>query len=283
MTTTTDTRGRIALAAIVGLSACAPAARSTQPPQAAAPIAPPASTAIDVPPADAGAPGRMAHVPAGTLRIGSEFGEADERPLHEVHLAAFDMDLTEVTVAEYAACARAGGCSAAGTAVAWAGVTEADQRLYGDMCNADRPDRQNHPVNCVDWTAADSFCRWAGKRLPTEEEWEYAACGGECSETPRTGTERRFFMGSSHWPLTGAVARGAPGPFGLFDMAGSVWEWTSSAYCRYDRPGCGDPRRVVRGGSFSVVDFSFVRLTDRSPSAVSTKNTSIGFRCARAS
>jgi formylglycine-generating enzyme required for sulfatase activity len=265
---------------IVGLVACAPQVSSPRPPQAADPGAP-APVAVDASPVAASAPGPMAHVPEGTLRIGSEFGKADEKPVHQVHIAAFDMDRTEVTVAQYAACARAGACRAARAEVEWAGVTDSDRRLYGDMCNADRPDRQNHPVNCVDWSAAEAFCRWAGKRLPTEEEWEYAACGGECGETVKSDAQTRFYMGSHHWPLTGPVARGAPGAFGLYDMAGGVWEWTASAYCSYDHPECGDPRRVVRGGSWSVVDYSFVRLTDRSPSAPSTRNTSIGFRCAR--
>ena len=223
----------------------------------------------------------MAHVPEGTLGIGSEFGKADERPVHRVHIAAFEMDRTEVTVAQYAACAQAGACKTARAEVEWAGVTAADQELYGDMCNANRPDRQDHPINCIDWNAADTFCRWAAKRLPTEEEWEYAACGGECGESVK-GAQPRFFMGSHHWPLTGPVAKGPPGAFGLYDMAGSVWEWTASAYCPYDHPACGDPRRVVRGGSWSIVDNTFVRLTDRSPSAPSTRNTSIGFRCVRA-
>jgi formylglycine-generating enzyme required for sulfatase activity len=223
----------------------------------------------------------MARVPEGTLRIGSELGKADERPVHPVHIAAFDIDVTEVTVGQYAACARAGACRAAAAEIEWVGATDEDRRDYGAMCNADRADRQDHPINCVDWTAADTFCRWAGGRLPTEEEWEYAACGGECGETVKAGPQRRFFMGSHHWPLTGPVAKGAPGAFGLYDMAGSLWEWTSSPYCPYDHPACGDPRRVVRGGSWSVVDYTFVRLTDRSPSAPSTKNTSIGFRCVR--
>jgi formylglycine-generating enzyme required for sulfatase activity len=64
-------------------------------------------------------------------------------------------------------------------------------------------------------------------------------------------------------------------------MAGNVWEWTASAYCPYDHPGCGDPRRVVRGGSWSMQDYLFVRLTDRSPADPSNRNTNLGFRCAR--
>ena len=279
-----EARKRAAVAAtIAGLFACGPSTPRPVPlPQSATPPAPAASP-IAAPSPDASAPGRMAHVPEGTLRIGSEFGKADERPVHAVHVSAFDMDMTEVTVARYAACVHAGACPAAGTEVEWAGVTQEDRQLYADMCNADRPDRHDQPINCVDWNAADVFCRWDGKRLPTEEEWEYAACGGECGEKVNGAAQQRFYMGSHRWPFTGPVAKGPAGAFGLYDMAGSVWEWTASAYCPYDHPGCGDPRRVVRGGSWSVIDFSFVRLTDRSPSTPSTRNTSIGFRCAKAS
>jgi formylglycine-generating enzyme required for sulfatase activity len=86
---------------------------------------------------------------------------------------------------------------------------------------------------------------------------------------------------ATRWPFTGRVATTWPGPFGLYDMAGNVWEWTASPYCPYDHPGCGDARRVVRGGSWSVVDYLFVRLSDRSPSDASTRNTNLGFRCAK--
>jgi len=223
--------------------------------------------------------GKMAHIPAADFRMGSEVGEADEMPVHPVHVAAFDMDLTEVTVAEYAACTRAGACVAAPAVVQWPGVTSDDQQLSKDMCNQDRADRQEHAVNCVDWKMADAYCRWAGKRLPTEEEWEYAACGGDCNDLMKSQLGRSVVRGAARWPFTSQVARSWPGPFGLYDMAGNVWEWTASAYCPYDHPGCSDPRSVVRGGSWSMVDYLFVRLTDRSSSDSSTRNTNLGFRC----
>jgi formylglycine-generating enzyme required for sulfatase activity len=224
----------------------------------------------------------MTHIPEATYRMGSEAGEPDERPVHEVHVTAFDMDLTEVTVAQYAKCVKAGGCVPAPTSVQYPGVTRDDQRFYESECNDDRADRQDHAENCVDWSMADAFCRWEGKRLPTEEEWEYAACGGKCEpQTPPKGRAALSIVGSERWRFTSPVAKSWPGPFGLYDMAGNVWEWTASVYCPYDRPGCTDGRRVVRGGSWSVVDFLFVRLTDRSPSDPNTRNTDLGFRCAK--
>jgi formylglycine-generating enzyme required for sulfatase activity len=223
----------------------------------------------------------MARIPEATFQMGSETGEADEKPLHAVHVAAFDMDLTEVTVSQYANCVNGGACVAPSTKVAWPRITSADEQLYAGECNDNRPDRQDHAANCIDWSWADTYCRWAGKRLPTEEEWEYAACGGDCNDALNRGGERSMLRGAARWPFTGRVGRGRPGMFGLYDMAGNVWEWTASFYCPYDHPGCGDPRRVVRGGSWSVVDYLFVRLTDRSPSNPSTRNTNLGFRCAR--
>ncbi len=225
--------------------------------------------------------GRMVRIPGATYRMGSDVGEPDERPAHEVRVEAFEMDLTEVTAGEYAACVAVGRCVPAPTTVRFPGVTGADQQLYDSECNDDRPERRDHPVNCVDWSMADAYCRWAGKRLPTEEEWEYAACGGDCDRAlgDRGGTAS--ILGSERWPFTTRVASSWPGAFGLFDMAGNVWEWTAGTYCAYDRPGCGDPRRVIRGGSWSVVDYLYVRLTDRSPADPTNRTTNVGFRCAR--
>ena len=225
--------------------------------------------------------GRMAHIPSATFRMGSEGGERDEAPVHSVRVGAFDLDVTEVTVAEYASCVKAGACVPAPAVVQWPGVTGDDQQLSKDICNENRPDRQDHAVNCVDWNMADVYCRWTDKRLPTEEEWEYAACGGVCNEETSGPKLRAALATAARWPFTSRVASGSLGPFGLYDMAGNVWEWTASAYCPYDHPGCGDPRRVVRGGSWSMIDYLFVRLTDRSASVLSTRNTNLGFRCAR--
>ena len=231
--------------------------------------------------AQAGPVGRMAHIPEATYRMGSEVGEPDERPVHEVHVAAFDVDLTEVTVAEYAACVHAGGCVPASKEVRFPGSTSEDQWLYGQECNDDRPERQEHAENCVDWNMADTYCRWAGKRLPTEEEWEYAACAGDCDHALGGRGGVAAILGAARWPFTMRVATISPGQFGLYDMAGNVWEWTASRYCPYDHPGCDDPRRVVRGGSWSMADVVSVRLTDRSPADSSNMTTNVGFRCAR--
>ena len=186
-----------------------------------------------------------------------------------------------MTVSQYESCVQAGACAPAASTTAWVGISTVDAELYADECNRDRADRADSAENCVDWSAADAYCRWAGKRLPTEEEWEYAACGGDCNISLNSGGEQAVVRGAATWPRAGHVARGRPGVFGLYDMAGNVWEWTASGYCPYDHPGCGDARRVVRGGSWSLDGYGFVRLTDRAPSDPSARNTNLGFRCAR--
>jgi formylglycine-generating enzyme required for sulfatase activity len=266
--------GALALALLS--SACATVAHttSTEPKEL---VAGEVSAPAELPPE----PATMARIPEATYRMGSDAGEPDERPVHVVHVAAFQMDVTEVTVQAYAACVRAGACRPAPTAIQFPGVTSADEREFADECNDDRADRQSHPVNCVDWASADAYCRWAGKRLPTEEEWEYAACGGDCTKEIGGRGGVAGLLHVERWPYTTRVAATSPGVFGLFDMAGNVWEWTASAYCPYDHPACGDARRVVRGGSWAMEDYLRVRLTDRSPEDPTNRNTNLGFRCAR--
>ncbi|HTQ47663.1 MAG TPA: SUMF1/EgtB/PvdO family nonheme iron enzyme [Polyangiaceae bacterium] len=267
---------------LVGVAACAmgnPQVPQTTLAPSAASIATSAPEGVTA--AQPNPVGRTAHVPEATFRMGSDVGEPDERPAHMVRVAAFDLDVTEVTVEQYSACVRAGACRKAPTVITFPGVTFSDQQLYDGECNGDRADRPDHPENCVDWSMADAYCHWAGKRLPTEEEWEYAACGGSCDEALTERGGAGAVLGAERWPFTTRVASHWPGKFGLYDMAGNVWEWTASQYCPYDRPGCGDARRVIRGGSWSMVDFLFVRLTDRSPADPTTRNTNLGFRCAR--
>jgi formylglycine-generating enzyme required for sulfatase activity len=223
----------------------------------------------------------MAHIADATYRMGSDIGEPDERPAHEVCVASFEIDLTEVTVASYARCVDARVCVPAPTTVQYPGVTSAARQLYDGECNDDRSDRQDHPENCVDWSMADAYCHWAQKRLPTEEEWEYAACGGNCDKVLTDLGPAANITVVERWPFTSPVAKSWPGAFGLYDMSGNVWEWTANTYCPYDHAECGDTRRVIRGGSLSMVNFLFVRLTDRLPSEPSTRVTNVGFRCAR--
>ena len=105
--------------------------------------------------------GAMSTIPGGTVRMGSDKGDADEKPITERGQASFEIDVLEVTVAEFEACVQGGKC------------TE-PVRAEG-KCNWGRPDRRDHPVNCVDQAQAEAYCASLGKRLPSETEWEMAA------------------------------------------------------------------------------------------------------------
>ncbi len=272
-------------------------------------VQPPARTAPATAsqPPSGGAAGQMVRISAGTFWMGSDDGDSDEKPVHAVQVASFEMDVTEVTVASYAKCVNAGGCQPAPTTVDWPGISDRDRRIFSEACNGNRGDRQNHPVNCVTWYQADTYCRWAGKRLPTEEEWEYAArgtdgrrypwgneapgprllnaCGSECvawaRERGRNWTA--MYEADDGWPTTAPVGSYPSGdsPFGLHDMAGNVWEWTASGYSEdYSKYRAKD-RFVCRGGGWYSVDPSFVRAALRICDAPTVRSSDLGFRCAR--
>ncbi len=237
----------------------------------------PAASAGPHVPKNVPVPGVTKPIPAGTLQMGSEDGDADEKPVHEVKVAAFQLDETEVTVKAYEACVTAQKC--------------APPNKGGD-CNWGKADRADHPVNCVDFEQATAYCASVEKRLPTEEEWEYAARGSDGRKFPWKGGDpanqlcwngEGNEMGKGKHPSTcpvGSYPAGAS-PFGILDMAGNVWEWTSAPYCPYDKPDCGDARKVIRGGAWNNLVPSFVRAQDRTKEAATTRNDNVGFRCAK--
>ncbi|CAN0565396.1 unnamed protein product, partial [Laminaria digitata] len=114
----------------------------------------------------------MVSVPAGEFymgcneRVDSECGD-DEKPGKTVHVGAFRIDTTEVTVAAYKKCVDAGACSSGNFR------TKSESKY----CNWGHSGRGTHPMNCVNWAGADKYCKWVGKRLPSEKEWEKAARG----------------------------------------------------------------------------------------------------------
>lgn len=178
----------------------------------------------------------MAKIPGGVFWMGSD-GSGDEAPRHRVALRSFCMDRTEATVAAWRACVEAGACTPAHP-----GET---------LCNDGRVDRDDHPINCMDWEQATAFCKHAQKRLPSEREWEYAARGGADQRMYSWGWEPPDGRACYRHEGTCKVASYAQGAFGLYDINGNVWEWTSSFFGRYpDEPEKAE-MRVYRGGSFS--------------------------------
>jgi formylglycine-generating enzyme required for sulfatase activity len=251
----------------------------------------------------------MALVQGATFLMGSaDDGEtpSDETPRHPVSVRSFCLDRTEVTVGAYAACP---GCSSLAMSVDFEGLTPNGRAFDSQFCNG--PDAEGHPVNCVDWHQARTYCEASGRRLPTEAEWEIAArgqegrtypwgsappsarrlntCDGACS---RMLTARREAVGKGRWPgmytdddgasATSPVGRYPDGatPDGVLDLAGNVWEWTESPYCPYGKDDCGDSRRVLRGGGWDTTESQDVRAARRYPSAPTARGRSIGFRCA---
>jgi formylglycine-generating enzyme required for sulfatase activity len=231
----------------------------------------------------------MACIPAGEFIRGSDRGPKDERPRETVFVSAFWMDVYEVTTAEYKECVQARAC---------------------------RPDHPNYknfsaprqPMSGVSWFGAAEYCRFRGKRLPTEAEWEKAA---------RTTDGRRYPWGNEPATCERAVikegepngcGRGTPwevgsrppNPYGLYDMAGNQWEWVADWYsesygrcgeecrgrdpkgpCAGRSPCPGHEERVVRGGSW-YWDGDFCTTTRRRAHHPGNHPFHhFGFRCAR--
>jgi len=221
-------------------------------------------------PAPQGEVAAMVSIPAGSFMMGSNDGDADEKPVHRVSVAGFSMDVTEVTTSAYTACVRAGRCSAAST--------------HMSTCNYGHSDKNNHPINCVDWDQATAYCGSVGKRLPTEEEWEYAARGTDGrkyswgNEEP---TSTRACWHRSEKDGTCSVGSYSSGVFGPKDMNGNVWEWTSSGSSDDYGKNRTNTARVYRGGSWLSEDASYLRSSFRGRDVPSIGGSILGFRCAR--
>jgi len=199
---------------------------------------------------------QMNQIPGGFFKMGSSSGDADERPEHTVKISAFRMDSHEITNAQYDSCVNSGKCSPAhyddNQCLIWNG---SEFKKIAIQKSWREP---NKPVVCITWKQAQNYCRNRGMRLPTEAQWEYAA---------QAGAQKSYSWGNS-LPSTDrcayskagmhAVGTFEPNEWGLYDMTGNVWEWTSSHLLPY--PFHLDPtpeeqniqRRgyVVRGGAW---------------------------------
>ncbi len=222
--------------------------------------------------------GKFTQGSAGTTAAGA--GASNERPAHLVTLEPFWIDYTEVTVGAYRACVTAKSCARPPRSSA--------------ACTFDRGDA-NLPVSCVHWADADTFCRYAGKRLPSESEWEFSArgttavrfpwggAGGNCSAATTLIHEATGRSCSPEGPKeVGAHPSGAS-LFGVLDLSGNVEEWTRDYYTPTVGSGSAPlsgASHVLRGGGW-LSPPSQSRTTSRNWGSALEAGPNVGFRCAK--
>ncbi len=213
-------------------------------------------------------PEGMVLLPGGPFWVGAthESYDREENPRFLTRLAPYCLDVTEVTTKAYEACVDAGGCS--------------DAHQTYKTCNFRREGRGDHPINCIDFDQAKTVCEHSGKRLPTEVEWEYAARGGDKQLKYPWGDADPD--GRTCWKhhQTCPVGSFEAGAFGLHDVVGNVWEWTSDWFGRYPWPAAEGRHRVYRGGSWSRRFEKWLRPTLRNRFAPDKHGSHLGVRCA---
>jgi formylglycine-generating enzyme required for sulfatase activity len=243
------------------------------------------------------------YVPAGEFTMGADDPDAKttieggvaypENPVHTVTLDGFWIDKYEVTTGQYAQCVAAGACEPP-----WSPGSEVVTRYYGE------PEYSNYPVIWVNWYLAGTYCSWAGRRLPTEAEWEKAARGADARKypwgnDPVTGERANYCdvdcpRSYADWSQNDGYPGPAPvgsypagaSPYGAMDMAGNVWEWTSTLLKDYPyeaTDGREDPtvdgHRVWRGGPYSN-SWWWMRSSLRYHAVQWYRWFNLGFRCA---
>lgn len=224
------------------------------------------------------AEGSCVMVPDGmAFIIAGSFQDSGSGPnvLHKID--SFFIDQSEVTVAAYADCVDAGGCT-----------TPAIADCMGDAANWGLPGRESHPINCVDYYQAVNYCRWAGKRLPTEWEWEWAARGGASANlypwgnSPSASCEHAVMesdagdgCGLGRTAAVGSRSPQGDTPTGLRDMVGNVTEWTSSWF-----DSSTELEISVRGGGWVHLQQSGLTTQARIADSPREFYSVSGFRCA---
>jgi sulfatase modifying factor 1 len=212
----------------------------------------------------------MESLPAGCFQMGSNDFELNGKPVHEVCVSAFAIDKYEVTQGEYKL---------------QMGSNPSFFSTCGDNC----------PVEQVNWAQANEYCQKLGKRLPTEAEWEYASKAGSTTlfywgddSSGATVAKYAWFRENSD-SKTHPVGGKLPNTWGLYDMSGNVWEWTSDWYDKnyYSSSPIQDPKgpqegsnRVNRGGSWYSFASS-LRTANRNDNLADLKSSNLGFRCAK--
>lgn len=239
------------------------------------------STGMETETEDSGEPICGATVTIDRVTIaGGSFTDAGNGPQESHPIAAFALARTEVTVADYERCAADGDCPRP--------ASNAD----ASTCNYGGAERADHPVNCVTWEQAATFCRWVCGRLPTEWEWEWAARGrGTARAYPWGDTPvptctyavmndadngGSVGCGESHTAVVGSRSPAGDSLDGVSDLAGNVSEWTDSLF----DPEGTETNRVLRGGDWFFGVAATLRVDARASSAPDAWSLAAGFRCA---
>lgn len=267
-------------------------------------------------------PAGMVLVPGGKFFMGSD--EPDFKlwqPAHKTIIDTFCIDKHEITAEEYRACSDLGECKRPPDAPNWPKTTgstdeehEKKRVAYAELCNFGKPDRDKHPINCVNWSMANSYCTFRKKRLPTEAEWEFAARGSDGRKFPwgdEPETTGRMNAGGAEFtrwekkhgiPISprlydtddgfegtapvGSFPKGQT-RFGADDFIGNVWEWTSDWFETYKPEEVINPkgaptgdRKAIRGGAFNGGNILWLNPAFRFHQVPDATTPVIGFRCA---
>lgn len=220
---------------------------------------------------------QFVQLPGGTFTMGSEAGENDEKPLHEVTISSFAMHRHEVTEEEYAACVASGRCTPAhysdSVCRAWNGT------MFARVIVPENRRSGNFPVVCVTWHQARAYCQTINGSLPTEAQWEYAA---KSASSGKSCTSR-----NTSGPYQVGSCGGIVGT--LSDMNGNAWEWVNDYYdpMAYAISASVNPAgseaglyRGIRGGGWYSTDVQ-KRSTNRHWFSPDYGEVSIGFRCVK--
>jgi eukaryotic-like serine/threonine-protein kinase len=315
----------------IGIAAHEMTSRGPSPPAASAS----ATLAVAAPPPTASASAtpavsaRRTTCPEGTVLVpgGKFFMGSDDaafklwQPSHKVTLDTFCIDVHEVTAGEYKACSDIGECKRPGPAPVFPKAdneseAEHDKRVDADaeLCNFAKEGREQHPINCVAWALADSFCKFKKKRLPTEAEWEFAARGSDGRKYPwgdEPGDEKHMNacgLECNKWELAhglkpstrmysaddgfagtapvGSFPKGRT-KFGADDFIGNVWEWTADWFETYKPDEVVNPqgapageRKAIRGGGFNGGVALWLNPAFRYHQLATASAAALGFRCA---
>ena len=235
---------------------------------------------------------KMLYVPPGEFEMGSTTGNFDAVPVHRVRLDGFWLDITEVTNAMFANFLNmTGNITEGGTN--WLNARDPLVQVFekGSKWQA-QLGKEDHPIVGVSWYGANAYCKWAGRRLPTEAEWEYAARGVDGRRFPwgdddLSCTRAQYYGCGKGTIETGTLTLGVS-PFGVFDMAGNVSEWVNDRYAEdyYQITPRENPNgpangyyRVIRGGSWDS-SYLYLRTTHRVWAGADDHDYRVGFRCA---